>query len=76
MISQEQANPAAEQPECAPEPGRAETPGSGGACGLPFDYIDEELEETMIASDPPALAPQTAIGPPGHEEEPGRSKDR
>ncbi len=75
MFSKERPSsaPTGQQPGCAPEPGRAETPGPGAACGLPFDYIDEELEETMIASDPPALAPQTAIGPPG---EPGGSKDR
>jgi hypothetical protein len=38
--------------------------------GLPFDYIDEAIEESMIASDPPALTPETAIGPPGrHQDE-------
>ena len=31
-----------------------------------FDYIDEALEETMIASDPPSFAPHTTIGPPKH----------
>lgn len=31
-----------------------------------FDYIDEAVEETMIASDPPSFLPHTTIGPPGH----------
>jgi hypothetical protein len=69
MISQERANP----PAGGPQPGNAEGRGQTGEqrpvgqSGMPFDYIDEALEETMIASDPPALTPETAIGPPARE---------
>ena len=69
MNSQERANPPAD----GPQPGSAEercptgTQGLEGQSEMPFDYIDEALEETMIASDPPALTPETAIGPPDRD---------
>ncbi len=66
MISQERANPpaAGQQPESAEDRGQTVAPANDGQCGMSFDYIDEALEETMIASDPPAWSPQTTIGPP------------
>ena len=69
MISQDRANPPAAglQPGDAGEPGQTDAQGSDGPCAMPFDYIDEALEETMIASDPPALTPVTTIGPPGRD---------
>jgi hypothetical protein len=69
MISQERANP----PAGGQQPGKAEGGGQTGEqrpvgqSGMPFDDIDEALEETMIASDPPALTPQTTIGPPDRD---------
>jgi hypothetical protein len=42
---------------------------------IEFDFIDEALEETMPASDPPALAPETTIGPPDRHDE-DRDRDR
>jgi hypothetical protein len=43
----------------------AQAPADHGAPGREYDDIDEAVEETMIASDPPAFSPQTSIGPPG-----------
>lgn len=37
-----------------------------GLSGIEFSFIDEALEESMIASDPVALTPETSIGPPDH----------
>ena len=31
-----------------------------------IDYMDETIEESMPASDPPASTPTTGIGPPAH----------
>jgi hypothetical protein len=69
MISQDRANPQAVglQPRDAGEPAQSDGQGSDGPCAMPFDYIDEALEESMVASDPPALTPETAIGPPSRD---------
>lgn len=40
---------------------------------MPFDYIDEAIEETMVASDPPALTPGTGVGSPSRD--PGAGAD-
>jgi hypothetical protein len=55
------AEPGTELPDQARAP-RADIP-----VGMPFDYIDEAIEESMDASDPPALTPETTIGPPGRD---------
>ena len=55
-----------------PGPDRTAAVDDEGPIEIELDFIDEALEETMIASDPPAaLTPETAIGPPAH----GRDKD-
>jgi hypothetical protein len=46
-----------------------------GPIEIELDFIDEALEESMIASDPPALTPETAIGPPGHGADKSKDKD-
>ena len=71
MISQERASPPAPSPAAA-EPLTA-SPEQDTATGQRRNedarpstrstYIDEAIEETMIASDPPALTPETGIGP-------------
>ncbi len=38
-----------------------------------YDDIDEAVEETMIASDPPSFTPHTTIGPPRRA---GSAQDR
>jgi hypothetical protein len=74
VISQERAShPAAgEQQEDVQDRGQPCDSSLDSPCGASFDYIDEALEETMIASDPPALTPQTGSGAPAH----GAGQDR
>ncbi len=63
METQDRAQaPKTSQPVADPQP---KAPGDQGAPAREFDAIDEAVEETMIASDPPALTPETTIGPPG-----------
>jgi hypothetical protein len=66
MTNQKQANdPAAGRlPGGAEDRNPARVSGPDVPSGMSFDYIDEALEETMVASDPPALTPQTTVGPP------------
>jgi hypothetical protein len=69
MTNQKQVHhPAASQQTGSEEiPDRACGSGPDAQACMPFDYIDEVLEETMVASDPPALTPQTAIGSPDRD---------
>jgi hypothetical protein len=68
MTSQEQAHhPDAGRPPGTEVADQAQAPGSDVQAVLPFDYIDEALEETMVASDPTALTPQTGIGSPDRD---------
>jgi hypothetical protein len=70
MISQDRPSPAPPSPAAAePLPASPVDETRTGASGqdvqeAQFDYIDEAIEETMIASDPPAFTPETGIGPP------------
>jgi hypothetical protein len=68
MTSQEPADhPAAGRQPDNEVVDQAHVPGSDVQAVMPFDYIDEAIEETMVASDPPALTPRTAVGPPGRD---------
>lgn len=64
MMFQEPANtPAAVEPS-----GSSEAQGRVGAsqpAALAYDYMDEEIEDVMIASEPQAPMPQAPIDPPG-----------
>jgi hypothetical protein len=66
MMSQEQTN----HPAAGRQAGHDEVQDQACASGfdvpvgMSFDYIDEAIEESMDASDPPAFMPQTTVGPP------------
>ena len=76
MISQDRPGheglpPAATGPQNV-NAGDASRPGASEqdvAAEIPFDYIDEALEETIPASDPPSFTPGTGIGPPHRRED-------
>lgn len=55
--------PKPSQPAAEPRPKASDEQTSQQA---EYDSIDEAVEETMIASDPPAFTPHTTLGPPGH----------
>jgi len=50
---------------------RGGDPGDEGICIVEVDYIEEELEESFPASDPPSSTPTTSIGPPEGRPESG-----
>lgn len=72
MISAERAGHPADDEQPVDAHDRDQPCGSDAdePCGMPFDYIDEAIEESMIASDPPALTPQTGIGSPNRRSSP------
>jgi hypothetical protein len=55
--------PNSSQPAVEPRPKASDEP---APLQPEYDYIDEAVEETMIASDPPSFTPHTTIGPPRH----------
>ena len=56
----------------SPDGGDAIQPDEGQA-DVQIDYIDEAIEESFPASDPPAWMPATAPGGPGQDASDGRA---
>jgi len=75
MISKQPAsNPTPDVQQGGPQDrGESCGPDHDRRCGTSYDYMDEAIEESMDASDPPALAPQTTIGPPSRGAGDGRA---
>ena len=77
MRTQERAEPptashAGDGRDRSPDGGDAIQPDEGQA-DVQIDYIDEAIEESFPASDPPAWMPATAIAGPDQDASDGRA---